>query len=61
MLDNAWDEQQVRPPPPASAGRLAIITSRSQLAGLAAAEGARLVALDVLSHDEARQVLGAAT
>ena len=40
-------------------GCLVIITSRSRLAGLAVAEGARLVALDVLSHDEARQMLGA--
>ncbi len=57
VLDNARDEQQVRPLLPAAAGCLVIITSRSQLAGLAAGEGARLLALDVLSHDEARQVL----
>jgi tetratricopeptide (TPR) repeat protein len=59
VLDNARDEQQVRPLLPAGPGCLVIITSRSQLAGLAAAEGARLVALDVLSQDEARQVLAA--
>ena len=34
--------------------RLVIVTSRSQLAGLAAADRARLLTLDVLSHDEAR-------
>jgi tetratricopeptide (TPR) repeat protein/transcriptional regulator with XRE-family HTH domain len=59
VLDNAWDEQQVRPLLPASPGSLVIITSRNQLAGLAAADGARLVSLDVLSHDEAVQLLAA--
>jgi tetratricopeptide (TPR) repeat protein/transcriptional regulator with XRE-family HTH domain len=57
VLDNARDEQQVRPLLPASPGTLVLITSRNQLAGLGAAEGARLVTLDVLTHAEAVQLL----
>jgi tetratricopeptide (TPR) repeat protein/transcriptional regulator with XRE-family HTH domain len=57
LLDNAANEQQVRPLLPASAGSLVLVTSRNQLAGLAAAHGARLINLDVLSHDEAVQML----
>jgi len=57
VLDNARDEQQVRPLLPASAGTLVLITSRSQLAGLAATDGARLLSLDVLAHDEAVELL----
>jgi hypothetical protein len=34
-----------------------LITSRSQLAGLAAADGARLLSLDTLPEPEARQLL----
>jgi len=59
LLDNARDEQQVRPLIPASPASLVIITSRSQLSGLAAADGARLLTLDVLTHDEACQMLTA--
>jgi tetratricopeptide (TPR) repeat protein/transcriptional regulator with XRE-family HTH domain len=59
VLDNAADEQQVRPLLPASPDSLVIVTSRSQLGGLAAADGARLVTLDVLSHGEAVQMLTA--
>jgi tetratricopeptide (TPR) repeat protein/DNA-binding XRE family transcriptional regulator len=59
VLDNARDEQQVRPLLPASPGSLVLVTSRGELSGLAAAEGARLVTLDVLSHDEAVQMLTA--
>ncbi len=59
VLDNAVDEQQVRPLLPASHGSLVIVTSRRQLAGLAAADGARLLSLDVLSHAEAVQLLTA--
>jgi tetratricopeptide (TPR) repeat protein/DNA-binding XRE family transcriptional regulator len=59
MLDNARDEQQVRPLIPASPASLVLVTSRSQLTGLAAAEDARLVSLDLLSSAEARQVLTA--
>jgi tetratricopeptide (TPR) repeat protein/transcriptional regulator with XRE-family HTH domain len=59
VLDNARDEQQVRPLLPASPGSLVLVTSRSQLPGLAAADGARLISLDVLSHAEAVQLLAA--
>jgi hypothetical protein len=59
VLDNARDEQQVRPLLPASPASLVVVTSRNQLAGLAAADGARLVSPDVLAHDEAVQLLTA--
>jgi DNA-binding SARP family transcriptional activator len=58
VLDNAHNEQQVRPLLPASADSLVLVTSRSQLAGLAA-DGARLLSLDVLTEPEARQLLAA--
>ena len=57
VLDNARDEQQVRPLLPAGGGCLIIVTSRHQLAGLAASDGARLVTLDVLSPGEATEML----
>jgi len=59
MLDNARDEQQVRPLLPASPGSLIVVTSRNQLAGLVSAEGARLLSLDVLTHSEAVQLVTA--
>jgi tetratricopeptide (TPR) repeat protein/DNA-binding XRE family transcriptional regulator len=59
VADNAHDEAQVRPLLPASPASLVIITSRSQLVGLAAADGARLLTLDLLPHDEAVQLLTA--
>jgi tetratricopeptide (TPR) repeat protein/transcriptional regulator with XRE-family HTH domain len=59
VADNARDEQQVRPLLPASPGSLVLITSRNQLPGLSAADGARLISLDVLSHTEAAQMLTA--
>jgi tetratricopeptide (TPR) repeat protein/transcriptional regulator with XRE-family HTH domain len=59
VLDNALDEQQVRPLIPASPGSMVLVTSRRELAGLAAADGAQLLSLDVLSSAEARQVLTA--
>ncbi len=59
VLDNARDEQQVRPLLPAGPGCLVLITSRRQLAGLAATDGARLLTLDVLPPGEARQMLAA--
>jgi transcriptional regulator with XRE-family HTH domain len=57
LLDNAAGVDQVRPLLPASPGCLALITSRGQLTGLAVAERARLVSLDVLSRGEARELL----
>jgi tetratricopeptide (TPR) repeat protein/transcriptional regulator with XRE-family HTH domain len=59
VLDNARDEQQIRPLLPASAGSLVIVTSRNQLTGLAASNRARLVRLDVLTHADAVQLLTA--
>jgi transcriptional regulator with XRE-family HTH domain/tetratricopeptide (TPR) repeat protein len=59
VLDNGRDEQQVRPLLPASPASLVLVTSRNQQAGLAAADAARLLTLDVLSHAEAVQLLTA--
>jgi tetratricopeptide (TPR) repeat protein/DNA-binding XRE family transcriptional regulator len=57
ILDNAHNEQQVRPLLPGSAGCLTVVTSRRQLAGLAAADGARLLSLQVLSEAESLRLL----
>jgi tetratricopeptide (TPR) repeat protein/transcriptional regulator with XRE-family HTH domain len=59
VLDNAHDEQQVRPLLPASPGSLVLVTSRNQLSGLVATDGARLLTLDVLTHSEAVELLTA--
>jgi DNA-binding SARP family transcriptional activator/tetratricopeptide (TPR) repeat protein len=57
VLDNARDEQQVRPLLPGSASCLTLITSRSQLAGLVATNGAVPLSLDLLTEAEARELL----
>jgi DNA-binding SARP family transcriptional activator/tetratricopeptide (TPR) repeat protein len=57
VLDNARDADQVRPLLPGSPGSLVLVTSRSQLTGLIAAEDAFLVSLDVLSPAEACELL----
>lgn len=57
ILDNASDPAQVRPLLPGSPGCMVIVTSRSQLTGLAAAEGANLIILDALAPHEAREML----
>jgi tetratricopeptide (TPR) repeat protein/DNA-binding XRE family transcriptional regulator len=59
VLDNAADEEQVRPLLPGSPGSLALVTSRRQLTGLAAAEGAALISLDYMPEAEALQLLAA--
>jgi DNA-binding SARP family transcriptional activator/tetratricopeptide (TPR) repeat protein/transcriptional regulator with XRE-family HTH domain len=57
VADNALDEQQVRPLLPGAGENLIIVTSRSQLTGLIAVEGAHHVGLDVMSDTEAWQLL----
>ena len=57
VLDNAADVAQVRPLLPASPDCLVIVTSRRELSALAAREGALLVQLDVLSAQEANELL----
>nr|BFE77579.1 hypothetical protein GCM10020093_001800 [Planobispora longispora] len=57
VLDNARDSEQVRPLLPATAGCLAIVTSRNQLTGLAATHGARTLTLDVWTTEEAKEAL----
>ncbi|MFG2357025.1 ATP-binding protein [Streptomyces sp. NPDC048521] len=59
VLDNAHDEEQIRPLLPHTAGCLTIITSRNRLAGLAAGEGASLISLDVWTRQEALAALAA--
>ncbi len=57
LLDNARDVDQVRPLLPASPGCLVIVTSRSQLTSLVAAEGAQPLALGVLDEAESQALL----
>jgi len=57
LLDNARDAEQVRPLLPGSPRSLAVVTSQDRLTGLVATEAANAVALGLLSHDEARQLL----
>jgi transcriptional regulator with XRE-family HTH domain len=57
VLDNASDVDHVRSLLPAGAGCLALVTSRNLLTGLAVAEGAALVNLDVLSDTDAYDLL----
>jgi tetratricopeptide (TPR) repeat protein len=57
VLDNAANVDQVRPLLPGAPGCLILVTSRHQLAGLVAVEGAYPVTLDLLSPAEASELL----
>ncbi len=57
VLDNARDAGQVRPLLPGSPLCFTVVTSRDQLAGLSAAEGAHLLMLNVLRMEEAQKLL----
>ncbi|MEW2429327.1 BTAD domain-containing putative transcriptional regulator [Micromonospora sp. NPDC047644] len=57
LLDNARDAEQVRPLLPGSTRCGVLVTSRHTLPGLVATDGAQLLALDLPSDDEARQLL----
>lgn len=57
ILDNAANNAQVRPLIPGAGHSLAIITSRSQLQGLAIRHGARRRTLETLSEAEATHLL----
>jgi DNA-binding SARP family transcriptional activator/DNA-binding XRE family transcriptional regulator len=59
VLDNAREAEQVRPLLPGSPGCLVLVTSRNWLTGLAAAEGAQLIPLGVLTESESYDLLAA--
>jgi DNA-binding SARP family transcriptional activator len=59
LLDNARDADQVRPLLPGNSGCGVVITSRDQLAGLVAAEGAILLPVAPLPAGDARGLLAA--
>jgi DNA-binding SARP family transcriptional activator/tetratricopeptide (TPR) repeat protein len=59
LLDNARDPDQVRPLFPGARGCLTLVTSRNRLTGLLADDGVHPVALDLLTVDEARDMLAA--
>jgi DNA-binding SARP family transcriptional activator/tetratricopeptide (TPR) repeat protein len=59
VLDNARDAAQVRPLLPGDAGCLAVVTSRSALAGLATAEGAHPLRLGPLGPEQGVRLLAA--
>ncbi|MEU5942495.1 BTAD domain-containing putative transcriptional regulator [Micromonospora sp. NPDC047548] len=57
VLDNARDEDQVRPLLPTALGCTVVVTSRSYLGGLAVEDGARLIKLGVFSETDAHRYL----
>ncbi|MEV0626731.1 AfsR/SARP family transcriptional regulator [Nonomuraea wenchangensis] len=57
LLDNALDSDQVRPLLPNTPGCLALITSRAELTGLVAAEGAHTLSLGLFSPAQSRELL----
>src|ERR1035438_2515234 len=59
VADNARDAAQVRPLLPGAPGCLVLVTTRSPLTGLAAADGACVLTLDVPTETEAAELLSA--
>ena len=57
VLDNALDTDQVRPLLPGGRGCLTLVTSRTRLLGLVAAEGATPVTVDLLSAGDSLELL----
>jgi DNA-binding SARP family transcriptional activator/tetratricopeptide (TPR) repeat protein len=57
VIDNARDADHARPLLPGSPTALAVVTSRNQLTPLVAADGAHPLSLDILTHEEARELL----
>jgi tetratricopeptide (TPR) repeat protein len=57
LLDNAATADQVRPLLPGEPGSLVVVTSRSRLTGLVAADGAYPVPVDLLPPADARELL----
>jgi DNA-binding SARP family transcriptional activator/tetratricopeptide (TPR) repeat protein len=57
VLDNARDTEQIRPLLPGAPGCAVVVTSRSQLTGLVAGDGAHPITLDLLSTVEAHELL----
>ncbi len=57
VLDNARDAEQVRPLLPGTPTALVLVTSRSQLSSLVAVDGAHALTVDLLTEDEARELL----
>ncbi|MFI9811662.1 AfsR/SARP family transcriptional regulator [Saccharothrix variisporea] len=57
VLDNAVSPEQVRPLLPAEPGCAALVTSRNELRGLVALQGARTMSLDSLPEADARLLL----
>lgn len=57
LLDNARDASHVRLLLPGSPGSMVVVTSRNDMTGLAATNGAHLLTLDLLDKAEARELL----
>ena len=57
VLDNAHNATQIRPLLPGTAGCLVLVTSRSKLTSLVAANGAHPLTVDLFSDGEARDLL----
>ena len=57
VLDNATDSEHVRPLLPGSPTTRIVVTSRNNLAGLVAGQGARRLWLTELTHEESRALL----